>query len=699
MAFCTNCGKKLPDGAIFCENCGAPVPAPQNAPQNVPHEISRNGSESVLQDTTQSASSDVSAELSQEAAYRQGSLLQDESAPQAFQQTSHDQQTSQEIHPSSGSRKKPVAPIILGIAAVLAVIWFILKPSGWSTADAQAATQARLDEYFLGDSESLAKHMDDTTVEDLDAEREEMRQEMIDSTFKSTVPVTQELKTRYADFFLSLMEKARYEVGEASKTEDGFEVPVKVWPITSLAHGDYVLLDMQLNDELSDAELNERFYSRELELMTELIENPTYGDPQVVIVHITKGEDSYEFSKEDDHEIIDMFYTRNRHWTKERTKKAVEAVLGGVYKEQYEELARWTVATQDEIEDAFGLIFAKDTLKSTFNELTDQMTSDMELEKTYEIPDEILENLSVAFRVLLSGTDYEVTSIRGEEEEYIADLQITPIKMEPFEDELLSQLEAEIETFSTPEELLDRFWELMSGLLLQAAESGEHGEPVHRTLHLRFNDNQAYALDYDEFSGLFDTYSEDSDQEDVDAASSSDSESSSADEEDKTEDSSASASERYASGKEIPLLVQGKEVVLGETSVQEFLDETGLTIDESADTIKAEDYEEIEIETGDEDTYLSLMIKKDASTKDIKECSIYEVTYSDYSPNKGQNALVFFGGLTVGSTPDEVREVFGRSDYDDEYSVSYYMDDDTYSLYFAHEDGIVEYMSFERMFY
>lgn len=691
MAFCANCGKPLPDGARICEVCGAPVLTPPKSSQSIPTSIAQEVSQNPIQHSEQ----DDFANVIQEATHRQGSLQQ-QASPQSFQRT------AQEIDTPSAPRKKSMGPMILGAVAVLAVILFFLKPSGWSTEDAQAATQAHLDAVYMGDSESLAKYMNEKTVEDLDTEREELRQEMISSTFKETVPVTQELKTRYADFYLSLMGKARYEVGEASKTEDGFEVPVKVWPITSLAHGDYVLLDMQLNDELSDADLNERFYSRELELMTELTENPTYGDPQEIIIHITKGEAGYEFSEADDREIADCFYTLDRHWTKERTKNAVEAVLGGVYKEQYEELAKWTVATQDEIEGVFSNIFTKDTMKGAFDELSDEMTRDMGLEETYEIPDEILENLSVAFRAVMSGTEYEVLSITGGEDEYIAELQITPITTESKAEEMVRQLEAEVESMSRPEEFIDRFWELMSELALQAVEEGEYGHPIHRTLHLRFNNNKAYELDNDDFLTLFDISSDDLNQEDVGESSSTEGESLSDDTDNEPKDSAASVSEgeTYSSGKNIPLLVKGTKIVLGETTLQDFLDKTGLTMGNSEDTFKTDYSEEIEIETGDDDTFLSLTIKKDDSTKEIKECCIYEVTYSDYSSSRiGQNAIVSFGSLTVGNTREDVITVFGKPYSDDDYSVSYYMDDDTYSLYFGHEDGIIYYMSFGRDYF
>ena len=600
MAFCSNCGKRLPDGVNFCEYCGAPVIALQSVPNgdNSQH-VLMSGSQDDLRNPFQ----DISADTSQETAKRSVSPHQDEAAPQITRQMYPESNTP------PGRRKKSVTPIILGIIVVLVASWFFLKPSGWSTDDAKAATQAYMDAYFMGDSENLAEYMNGKTEEDLDAEREELRQKIISTTFKSTVPVTQELKTRYADFYLSMMGKARYEVGEASKTKDGFEVPVKVYPITSLAHGDFVLLDMQLNDELTDADLNERFYSRELEQMTELMENPTYGDPQEVIMHITKGGDGYEFSEEDANKIVDHFYTLERHWTKERAKKAVEAVLGAVYKEQYEELAKWAVATKDEIEDAFGVMFAKDTLKSSFRDSTDEMARDMELEGTYEIPDEILENFSVALRALMSETKYEVTAIRGEEDEYIADLQITSIRTDSFESELTRKLEAEAGSISDPEDYLDLVWKLSSEVVLQSAESGEYSEPIHQTLHLKFNNNKSYELDYDELLRLVDINSADQDAENIDDTSSSDGESFSEDADIEPEDSSVSDSERktYSSGKDIPFLVKGTKVVLGETTVQEFLDKTGLTIDDSGDTVKFEDYEEIEIETGDDDTLLHLV--------------------------------------------------------------------------------------------
>jgi len=733
MEFCTNCGKQLPEEAKFCEHCGAPVLSAVSIQQESLDNAQKPGViplQGGMDNTTESAEP-----------IRQGSLIDmQETTPQVQQIGSG--YTSDT--PSKGTvpegtlpkpKKKPIGAIILGLIAMATAVFF-LRPSGWSTEDAQNFTQAYLEYcFFRGDDETLAKYMEDTTVEELSDLREEKRDELIESgLFESDVPVTDELKTRYADFYIDLMKNARFTVGEAVKAEDGFEVPVSIEPITSLSEGDFVLLDLQLNDDLSREQLNERVYSRELELMKDLARNLSYGEEIDFVMHISRMEDgTYDISQNDLKEIMNASWVKDRHWSENRARGAVEAVLGGVFQEKYAEMSEWTVATEEEIESTLSLFYSKDTMRDAINESGAEIISDAGREDSYSVSESVVEKISSALKKMVAGTKYEVIDIEGDQDEYVANVRITPysISMDGIEKEVEDRLAQEIDSISEITVFIDRIYELMAELIAEHIEEEEYGDPSIYQIHLKFNNNNAYEIDTDEIYSLFDVYgisdyakeaetdaekekasSEDEKAESADGGeekkdekedneNSTSSGSPFADEEDKTEDSSASASVRktYASGKEIPLLVRGKEIVLGETTVEEFLDETGLTIDESADTLKAEDYEEIEIETGDEDTYLSLMIKKDASTKEIKECSIYEVTYSDYSSNKRQNALVFFGGLTVGSTPDDVREVFGKSDYDDEDSVSYYMDDDTYSLYFAHEDGIVEYMSFERMFY
>ena len=230
MAFCANCGKELPDGAKFCGFCGAPQPQ-AGVPKVTPEKVYR------------------------------------------------------EENPKKKGKKTIGVIIALCAAAVIAAVFFFMH-SGWSTEDAHNATQAYLDYgFFKGDDEELAKYMLDATAEELSEQRENRRDDMIEVYFESDVPVTQGLKTRYRDFLIETMKKAQYTVGEAVKTDDGFEVPVTIEPITSLEHGDFVLLDMQLNEELSNADLNERVYTRELELMTQLMQNPAYGDPQEIIIH------------------------------------------------------------------------------------------------------------------------------------------------------------------------------------------------------------------------------------------------------------------------------------------------------------------------------------------------------------------------------------------------------------------------------
>ena len=57
MAFCTNCGAKLPDGSRFCTECGAPVPVSAPVPTVQPEEI--NISEEPAQPVLQPDSADM----------------------------------------------------------------------------------------------------------------------------------------------------------------------------------------------------------------------------------------------------------------------------------------------------------------------------------------------------------------------------------------------------------------------------------------------------------------------------------------------------------------------------------------------------------------------------------------------------------------------------------------------------------------
>ena len=174
----------------------------------------------------------------------------------------------------------------------------------------------------------------------------------------------------------------------------------------SLANGEFALLDLQLNDELTEEDLNERVYTHELEIMEQLTDNPTYGEAEEFTMHITKDDEGeYAFSQEDLDSIHDSVYLRDRHWTKEKAKKVVETLLGAIYNEKYTELAEVSFATEDEIRDIFGIPYSPDQEKKSSEDRVNDILRGEGMDESYSMSEELAKDLSKAENDLLHSTN------------------------------------------------------------------------------------------------------------------------------------------------------------------------------------------------------------------------------------------------------------------------------------------------------
>ena len=395
-----------------------------------------------------------------------------------------------------------------GLLFICSVVFLVLLTGcgGWTEEDAKNATQAYLDYFFKGDNENLAKYMNNTTEKELEEERKEGRETLIQSRFKESVPVTDALKTEYGDFYIELMSKSHYMVGEPVETEEGFEVPVQIEPIMSLSDGRFTFLDVQLNEELPDADLNERVYSSELKRMQKLMETPSYGEPEEVIMHITDSEDGYVFSDDDLSLIAEKACTIDRHWDSDRAEEAAEMLFKGAFEGKYAEMAEWTVASEKEIEGFFESIIGKEYAKVVIDESAAAFIKELGLPDTYSCPDSVAETFSDALRNILKGTKHEITGIECKEDEYIVSVRLTPYDTEKIGDELNARLSADAEFLPQIQEFIDREYELFAEILNEKVENEQYAEPVDFQFHMRFDDNKMYQPDMDEFFDIFNSF-------------------------------------------------------------------------------------------------------------------------------------------------------------------------------------------------
>ena len=692
MTICVNCGAKITEGEKFCGNCGAPQKPEADKPKQ--------GSLGCEPETAYVSGT-----------YKQESLDSDhQKRDVAFEEA------YQELKPKKDGNagKSRSRRIVIGAVIIVAALLFLLKPSGWSTEDAQAATQAFLDYHFKGDTENYLKYMEDATEEKVSAQLDSWREELISSYFKSTVPVTDDLKAQYADFIIEFRKNARYTVGEAAKTEDGFEVPISVEPITSLAKGDFVLLDLQLNEDLPNADLNERVYARELELMKEQMENPSYGEVEEIVMHIAREDGSYVFSDDDWQVISDTYCVKDRHWTKERAKGAAEAVLGGVYEEKYAELAEWTFATKKEIEDVFSIPFSPEKQKEYIDGQAAELISKAELSDTYSTSDEIAQMASRADRSLLEGTQYEVVDMEGDEDEYVAKIRITPFEMNGLSETLQERIEEEFDSIQDIGKFVDRYYEVIAELIMDQVDNGRYDTPIYCDLHMKYNDNDSYELDQDELMNLYTIYSyspeEEGDQSDTgEEGMDRDNEEKTADGDDKdekaldsgsghednvAENEANSGNVEYAPEDDPCVTVNDMKIEFGKTTLQEIMDKTGYSVASNINpadlSFDEDDVGYVDLDTGSESIVYTIHIdnrdKQDpADFKQFCVCGVELQTYIIIGERI--SSLLSAGGIRVGDKKEDVVKELGTPTTEGDGYVMYFYDDVTNNISFIYDDN------------
>lgn len=135
-----------------------------------------------------------------------------------------------------------------------------------------------------------------------------------------------------------------------------------------------------------------------------------------------------------------------------------------------------------------------------------------------------------------------------------------------------------------------------------------------------------------------------------------------------TEDSSPveNSVDDYAparTGDEIPVTLNGIDIMLGRMTLQEIVDKLGITIKESSKgiVVNKEDTELVEIDTGDDDRMLCLDVENRDGTmaRDALDCIVTGLNYTDYAFNGEIDSLVNVGGITLGSKEEDVTAVFG----------------------------------------
>lgn len=171
---------------------------------------------------------------------------------------------------------------------------------GMSAEEAKDYAQAVLDASYKGEFKDYIKITDSS-----EEEAQEMYEGNIDMTMEASgftqMGLSEEMLADYHQLFLDLAKQAKYSVGEAKETDNGFEIPVTVEPFGGMEDLETELTDLLMekikgiDGTPSEEELNELTMQTMYDLVAEKIQNPEYGEAQTVTIHVTKDSDNVYF--------------------------------------------------------------------------------------------------------------------------------------------------------------------------------------------------------------------------------------------------------------------------------------------------------------------------------------------------------------------------------------------------------------------
>lgn len=190
---------------------------------------------------------------------------------------------------------------------------------GFTEEDAATLVQGNLDSVYLNVNSPEYLELCETTKEECIAEYEQSLDDEVNSFFTEAdmdkTLLDEETYNRYVNFFGNIYKKAKYEVGEVTKSDDKFLVSVTVYPmdLSELVNGDFYntitdKLVEQYSNGASDEEIETSFLSLLIDEFETIADSVTYLDPVTLSVQVVPetGDDgnSYYIIDESDFNTI-----------------------------------------------------------------------------------------------------------------------------------------------------------------------------------------------------------------------------------------------------------------------------------------------------------------------------------------------------------------------------------------------------------
>lgn len=199
---------------------------------------------------------------------------------------------------------------VLGML-LAAVLTLGLIGCGQNKFDATAYVKAELDLLTRHDTEQYVKEMGVSEDEAEDIYEEIVATMNISEQIFGDEDMPDELEEGYEKWFMAALEKAKYTVMEAEEVDGDYIVNVEVEPLKifegvtdeltaqSTAYMTDLMTKAMNGEEVpSDEQINIDIFNMMLNILNEVLENPTYGEKIVVETKIIKNSDGkYEIDE------------------------------------------------------------------------------------------------------------------------------------------------------------------------------------------------------------------------------------------------------------------------------------------------------------------------------------------------------------------------------------------------------------------
>ena len=154
--------------------------------------------------------------------------------------------------------------------------------------DASRYVKACLDAAYHEEYEDYANFIN-CTVDEAKADMEQQNLDAVEEEIASLeMMVSDEQKAEYLDLLMSIENMTKYEVGEATETENGFEVAVTVYPLdvyeTFLSGIETAYHEAADAGELTD----ETIFPIMLKYLSECLNNAQFKEPVETTVNVTQ---------------------------------------------------------------------------------------------------------------------------------------------------------------------------------------------------------------------------------------------------------------------------------------------------------------------------------------------------------------------------------------------------------------------------